>query len=193
MNDRWQDLAKISKKPTTLVVNLYGGPGTGKSTTAAGIFYYLKSMDFTAELVSEFAKDLVWEQRHRTLEDQVYVFGKQQHRLTRLLGEVDVVITDSPIMLTPVYSRGHAALNDLAYDLHKKMKTLDIFLARDNSAHPYNERGRYQDLAGAEKVDRAIRLALAEYDIQPEEVTVGTEAVGTIVTWIVGKLYVEAL
>jgi len=36
----------------TLVVNLYGGPGTGKSTTAAATFAELKMAGINCELVS---------------------------------------------------------------------------------------------------------------------------------------------
>lgn len=41
----------------TLVVNLFGGPGSGKSTGAAYVFARLKMLGYNAELVTEFAKD----------------------------------------------------------------------------------------------------------------------------------------
>lgn len=40
------------------VINLYGGPGTGKSTTAAMLFAKMKLAGFNCEYVPEFAKDL---------------------------------------------------------------------------------------------------------------------------------------
>lgn len=43
----------------TIVVNLFGVPGAGKSTGAAYIFYRLKINGINAELVTEFAKDKV--------------------------------------------------------------------------------------------------------------------------------------
>ena len=42
---------------TTIVVNLFPGPGTGKSTGAAYIFSKLKMAGVDAEYVSEFAKE----------------------------------------------------------------------------------------------------------------------------------------
>lgn len=42
----------------TIYVNLYGGPGSGKSTTAAGVVSQLKLLSINAELVTEYAKDL---------------------------------------------------------------------------------------------------------------------------------------
>jgi len=40
------------------IINLYGGPGSGKSTIAAGIFYKAKLDDrYRVELFREMAKD----------------------------------------------------------------------------------------------------------------------------------------
>ena len=79
-----------------LVVNLFAPPGSGKSTMAAHIFAKLKQANINCELVTEFAKDLTWENRQNTLENQLYVFAEQHHRVNRLKKQVDVVITDSP-------------------------------------------------------------------------------------------------
>lgn len=43
----------------TIVVNLFGAPGAGKSTGAAHIFAELKMCGINTELVTEFAKDKV--------------------------------------------------------------------------------------------------------------------------------------
>ena len=44
-----------------IVVNLFGVPSAGKSTGAAYIFSRLKMEGINAELITEFAKDKVWE------------------------------------------------------------------------------------------------------------------------------------
>lgn len=44
-----------------LVINLFGVPGAGKSTGAAYIFARLKMLGINTELVTEFAKDKVWD------------------------------------------------------------------------------------------------------------------------------------
>ena len=51
----------------TLVVNLFGGPGCGKSTLMAGIFHQLKLKGYDCEMVTEFMKDLVWEKELKLL------------------------------------------------------------------------------------------------------------------------------
>ena len=49
------------KKTDTLLVNFYAGPGTGKSSTMAGVFSELKWMGVNCEMAPEFAKEKVWE------------------------------------------------------------------------------------------------------------------------------------
>lgn len=60
---------------TPFVVNLFAEPGTGKSTAAAQIFSELKWQGFSCELVTEFAKEKVWEESYKVLDDQIYIFG----------------------------------------------------------------------------------------------------------------------
>ena len=47
----------------TIVVNLFGGPGSGKSTFMANLFYHLKCRGVEVVMAPEFAKDSVWEER----------------------------------------------------------------------------------------------------------------------------------
>jgi hypothetical protein len=43
----------------TKVINLYGGPGVGKSTTAVGLFYLMRRASIKCEYTSEYVKDVV--------------------------------------------------------------------------------------------------------------------------------------
>jgi tRNA uridine 5-carbamoylmethylation protein Kti12 len=45
----------------TVIVNLYAGPGAGKTTCAWEIASRLKKENVSTEYVSEYAKELVWE------------------------------------------------------------------------------------------------------------------------------------
>lgn len=153
-------------KNKTLVVNLFAGPGAGKSTTAAGIFFELKSRGINCELAAEYAKDLCWEERHRTFQDQIYIFGKQYHRIFRLLGQVEVVITDSPLLLTPVYDEERReSLEKLVIEEHNKMWTYNAFLKRKKV---FNPKGRNHNLHESESLDSLICGMLDKHKIPYE-------------------------
>lgn len=89
----------------TTVINLYGGPGTGKSTAATGVFSKLKTAGVNCEYVNEYAKEITWEGTQALLENQLHVFAEQTRRQWRLNKKVDYIITDSPLPLAVVYMR----------------------------------------------------------------------------------------
>ena len=83
---------------------LIGVPGAGKSTTAAGLFFELKTRNIKCELVTEYAKDMTYEKRFNTLQDQLYILAKQNQRIKRLQGVVDYIVTDSPLIIGLAYT-----------------------------------------------------------------------------------------
>jgi len=138
----------------TLVLNLYGGPGVGKSTVAAGIFAELKWNGINCEMAREYAKDIVWEKSFGRLENQIHIFGEQQHRLHRLVDQVDVIITDAPILMSLVYGmKMSAAFKGLILDTHNSFYNYDVYLEREK---PYQQAGRIQNEEKAREIDDII-------------------------------------
>ena len=88
-----------------LVINLIGGPGCGKSTTMAGVFYKLKKNGVNCEMATEFTKDKVWDEDYRMLDDQIYIIAKQMHRISRLIDKVDIVIMDTSLLSSVIYDK----------------------------------------------------------------------------------------
>lgn len=145
----------------TLIVNLFAGPGTGKSSTAAGLFSELKWRGHTAEMALEFAKDKVWEKSTAVLDNQIYIFGKQHHRIWRLLDQTEVVITDSPLLLSLIYGAENTSkqFHELVLSEHRKLRNLNIFLERLKA---YEPRGRLQTEEEAKEIDRRVQYMLED-------------------------------
>ena len=149
----------IDEKPKRpLVVNLFAGPGSGKSTGAAFLFAYLKLMKVNVELVTEFAKELAWEgDKDFMANNQVYITGQQIRRMNRLIGKVDVIITDSPIELGALYTDS-SLLKELCFSEGSKWeRRLDFFV---NRVKPYNPSGRNQTLEEAQNLDAKILMTV---------------------------------
>lgn len=136
------------------VINLYGGPGTGKSTTAAGLFNLMKLEGMNVELVTEFAKDITWEGHLNILEDQLYILAHQNRRLHRLRDKVDYIITDSPIIMGLVYNRVIDSFKKYVFDLFNSYDNCNYWLLRTK---PYSTVGRNQTEEEARKKDYEIR------------------------------------
>ena len=152
-----------------LLINLYGAPGAGKSTGAAYIFTRLKMEGVNAELVTEFAKDKVWEESKAVFDNQAYIFGKQYFRISRLQDKVDVVVTDSPIILSCYYGKDDPKLGDEFNAMVKKVAnsypSLNVFIQR---VKPYNPIGRFQTEQESDELSKDLLRFLEEYGVELE-------------------------
>lgn len=147
-----------------LIVNLYGGPGCGKSTLAAATFAVLKQRQVSAELVTEFAKECAWEGREGPLRCQPYVFGQQMWRIERLRGRgVDVVVSDSPILLSAVYAPVGTppAFKEAVQAYARGQKAMSVWVRRVKA---YDPRGRFQNENEAMALDDQIERAVYWFD-----------------------------
>jgi hypothetical protein len=155
----------------TIVINFFGGPGVGKSTLCAAVFVKLKVSGIDCEMATEYAKDITWEESYKKLENQIYVFGKQHSRVNRLLGKVDVVITDSPLLNSIVYDNSNNdALKNLVLYEFKKLNTLNFYVSRRIK---YEENGRNQSIDDAIKIDNIYKKILEDNQIQYFEIEPG--------------------
>lgn len=154
---------KVVEPKKTIVINLYGGPGTGKSTTAGDLFAFLKKRGVNCELVREYVKDWVWEGRKIRTSDQVYILAKQARREQILYGEVEVIITDAPMWLSPIYESEYGCFpfvcDDIVFKFQQEAESrgvefVHVFL---NRVKPYNPAGRHQNEKQAKEIDKKIK------------------------------------
>lgn len=158
MNDR---------KKETLVINMFAGPGAGKTTCAWEIASKLKKLGYVTEYVSEYAKELVWDGKVDLLDGtaikQKAVYDEQKHRIDRLLGKVDFVVTDSPPILSMVYLKESAPeFEKQMVEDFNKYHTFNIFIER--SVH-YEKEGRLQTIEEAKQLDIGIKSFLKDNGI----------------------------
>jgi tRNA uridine 5-carbamoylmethylation protein Kti12 len=151
----------------TLIIGLLAGPGVGKSTMAGGIFNRLKTDGYNVEYVQEFAKTLTWEKNWLALSNQFYVSAVQKYTQDMLLGQVEAIITDSPIIIGLMYYKEtnpviKKAFETFIIESFKAQNNINFFL---NRTKDYNPIGRNQTLAEAIEIDNKIKQFLTDLDI----------------------------
>jgi energy-coupling factor transporter ATP-binding protein EcfA2 len=157
------------------VVNFFGSPGAGKSTSAAELFSALKRANYRAELVTEYAKDIVYRGDHNTLRCQSLIFGKQLHRIERSLSIVDYVVTDSPILLSAIYGEHETAeFRQNAVDKFKSFDNINFFITLN--VDNYKSYGRMQTAQESEEIESKILQMLNQEGLPFQYVRNGFDA-----------------
>lgn len=139
-----------------IVANLIGGPGVGKSIITGDLFSAFKRKGISCDVSREFIKGLIYEGSKKGIQSQNYIFGNQEFEQFKLIGEVDVVVTDCPLLLSVIYDSGKNP-HFKPYVLHE-FNNYDniVFHINRNLNVPYEEKGRFQDLDGAKMVDERV-------------------------------------
>lgn len=117
------------------------------------------------ELVEEFAKKLVYDGAHELMENEMYILAEQDRRLRRLVGKVDYVLSDAPLLKSAAYVRGvysSTAYVDHIYRLFDEYNNYNVFVHR---AHPYVTLGRVQTEPEAENIDAVLKGLLLQRNI----------------------------
>lgn len=144
-----------------LVVNLFGGPGSGKTTFAAQIFCDLKAAGIEAACPEEPAKSAIWSGAPWKLDEQVIMLGEVWAIQRRLAPHVDVIVCDSPVLLCSAYGRREpTSFHALARDLHRRMRHINVHVHRPET--PYSTSGRRETAEQASAMDRTIAELLAD-------------------------------
>lgn len=170
-------------KKKTLFVNFYGGPCSSKSTHSSAIFAELKFNKISTELISEYAKKLVWTKSFSQLKDQIYILGKQHNKQVMVDGQVDVAVTDSPFIISIIYDDGRTKyLKELGIHAYKNFWNLNIFLERGSDYDPVGRTQKTIDEAIA--VDNVMKQFLIENNIEFVSIPATRESIPVILELI---------
>lgn len=149
----------------TIVISAMGGAGVGKTTACFHIACELKKRDYVVEYVPEYSKELVWDKNWELLdgsyEHQLQILEEQKHRLDRLIGQVDFIVTDAPLLNNSVYLKDCPQKVDhgkYLLELFKAYNNFVFVVERDKSK--YEQEGRIQSLEEAIEKDEEIKQLL---------------------------------
>lgn len=177
----------------TKIINLFGGPGIGKSSIAAGLTYKLKKQHITCDNPYEFPKLLAWDENHSAIRDQLFVLANQHRGIVKSFGKVDFIILDSPILLSLVYKNEYKSdsypatlygdtFDKMVLDIYNKYENINIVLDRSEGNH--NNFERYQDIDESKKLDTVIEDVLITNDLPYHKVKVNSNTVKNILKLI---------
>lgn len=169
--NRHQELLNQKKKlynnRTTIVINAFGGPGAGKTVSCMDVCQQLKKRGYNAEYVAEYCKDLVYDHSDLldgTAKNQFHVLKEQMRRVDRLIGQVDFVVTDSPILLNSVYNKELTPeYEEMVSKLFKQYDNFTFVVKRDEKN--FQKEGRIHDLQESQEKDSEITSLLEKNNL----------------------------
>lgn len=171
-----------------IVVNLFGVPSAGKSTGAAYIFSKLKMAGINAELITEFAKEKVWEESNEAFlpDNQCYLFAEQFHRIVRCRDKVDVIVTDSPLPLSILYNCSEVLgedFNKVVMNCYNSFCNMSYLILRDK---PYAAIGRLHTEEESNALKQPLTEMLEKREIKYSEVKGNEIGYDSIVADVIG-------
>lgn len=145
-------------------INIWGGPGSGKSTIAAYLFAELKIRHYNVQFVEEFIKKWAYEKKIPTSFDELFLLTQQLHLEDLYLRNgVDFIVTDCPIFLCYCFAIREKMcfaeeIRGIVRHFENTYPSLNIML--DRKGIKYQEKGRYEKHEEAIAMDDLIEGVL---------------------------------
>ena len=174
-------------KDRTLVVNLIGGPCSGKSTIASELFARLKKMGIHCELVPEYIKERIYEENKTIVKHQIAIFGMEHYAICNKIDKVDVIVHDGSFINNIIYKYEtfNKEFDALVVSEYKKFNNLDFFIKRGNIE--FEDYGRIHNLKQSKELDKLIKETYKKYGLSFIEVE-ARDAVDKIIPIILKKI-----
>ena len=140
----------------TIFINLVGGPGCGKTTTAVGLFHELKKSGMAVEFLREPIQRHIYQEDRLMMSKQIPLFGEDILQIYSLDGKVDVVVRDTSLLNNIVYDdEDNPLFHALVIQEHKKLNNIDFFIDRGDI--PFQSYGRIHDYEQSLELDNKIK------------------------------------
>lgn len=153
------------KMSLPIKINLLAGPSAGKSMIAALIFGNLKLKGVNCELVSEWAKELVWrgwDMKISKKETQLSIFLHQLEKEEILLDKVSHIVTDSPLVLNAFYSKSET-LKEMAQE---RITENDYFFWLTRVQYEFQKEGRIHSEKESLRIEQAMKSYMEDLGIK---------------------------
>lgn len=173
-------------KEKALVVNFFGAPGAGKTTATLGLAAEMKRCWMKIELVQEYAKELTWEQNSRRLALQHAIFSEQESRLNRVVNDVEVIITDAPLLFSVYYAPDNYpdSFKKFVFDWFSLYNNVNIYVER---SHEYALEGRLQDEEQSNEINDTLLQFLLENGVPFYKIKANNANPGYLMAWLAQK------
>lgn len=171
---------------STLIINLIGGPCSGKSTVAAELFARLKKMGVHTELVPEYIKERIYEENQTMPVNQIPIFGMEYYSIVNKVGKVDCCVHDGSFINNLIYKKEeNPEFDTLVVSEYNKFVNLDFFIKRGNIE--FEDYGRIHNLKQSKELDKIIKETYNKYNLEYIEVE-SRDAVDKMIPVILKKL-----
>ena len=154
-------------KRKTKVINLFAGPGGGKTATGLELAGLMKKIGMSCEYAPEAVKSHVWDNNQRALSCQPKIFGDQLNELHKLDGKCDFIVTDSPLTINLLHNGFGVTQNykNWIVEIFNMFDNINILITVDRETHKYEESGRYESKERAAEMDIENNKMLIENNI----------------------------
>lgn len=129
------------------LINIYGSPGSGKSTFALFLVSEMKLRGLDCEYANEYIKYLIAKSQNHIF-DQLDILLEQYKQISAFYYNSDIVVTDSPILLSTIYGESYPHQNQLfslAKAFNSEFNNYNILIKPPTNKEKYKDSLRLQN------------------------------------------------